>query len=212
MPGKSRTRRTRRPRRSTYHHGDLQRALRHAASRLVAERGADGFTLRGAARLVGVNHAAAYRHFSDKRALLAAIAEDGYEALAVRLRRADAAVPKADVLERLRRIGVAYVGFARSASPLFALMTGPRLNEDGRFPSLEDALRRGVDAIESPLRDGQAAGILRTESVTGQALAILSLIHGYAQLVVARRIHVRPARIAEHLGSLLDPLLQGLRA
>src|SRR5262245_65136802 len=112
------TPRARPRRRSTYHHGDLPRALRGAAARLVAERGADGFTLREAARLVGVNHAAAYRHFSDKRALLAAIAQDGYATLAVRLHRADAAVPKSDVLERLRRVGVAYVAFARTAGPL----------------------------------------------------------------------------------------------
>src|SRR5262245_1806188 len=77
MPAPSRARRRRR---SRYHHGDLPRALRDAATRLIAERGADGFTLREAARLVGVDHAAAYRHFADKRALLAAIAEDGYAA------------------------------------------------------------------------------------------------------------------------------------
>lgn len=210
MPRPSRARAARRTR---YHHGDLPRALRDAGARLVAERGADGFTLREAARLVGVNHAAAYRHFSDKRALLAAIAEDGYGELARRMRRADAAARPGDVLARIRRVAAAYVAFARATPALFALMTGPRLNEDGRFPSLESALRSSVEALEAPLRDGRAAGTLRTDQpLTMQTLSVLTLVHGYAEFVLARRIHVRPARTAELLETLLDPVLRGLRA
>jgi AcrR family transcriptional regulator len=200
-----------RARRSTYHHGDLPRALRGAAARLLAERGADGLTLREAARAVGVHHAAAYRHFEDKRALLAAVAEEGYADLARRMRAADEASRRNDVMDRIRRVGAAYVGFARDEPALFGLMTGPRLNEDGRFPSLEAALREGVEAIEAPLRDGQADGTIRKESVTPQALAILSLVHGYAEFVLTRRIQVKPARVAEFLSTLLEPLLAGLR-
>ena len=211
MPATSRTKRRTPPRRRTYHHGDLKRALREAATRLLAERGGEGLTLREAARLVGVNHAAAYRHFPDKRALLAAIAEDGYVDLAGRMRAADTTTPPADVAERLRHIGTAYVEFARAEPARFALMTGPRLNEDGRFPAVERALRQGVDALEAPLRDGQQAGVIREGSIEAQALTLLSLIHGYAQFVLTRRIRVAPARVGEYLGTLLEPVLRGLR-
>jgi AcrR family transcriptional regulator len=209
MPATSRTKRPRRPRRTTYHHGDLPRALRDAATRLLAERGSDALTLREAARLVGVNHAAAYRHFADKRALLAAVAEDGYAKLAQAMHGAD--VKSAQPAERLRRIGTAYVAFARTDPALFALMTGPRLNEDGRFPSLERALRDGVEALEVPIRDGQAAGLLREGPIEPVALGLLMLIHGYAHLVLTRRVRVAPARIGEYLGTLLEPFLRGLR-
>ena len=197
--------------RTTYHHGDLPQALRDAATRLVAEHGADGFTLREAARSVGVHHAAAYRHFADKRALLAAIAEEGYVTLARRMQVADAAAPVTDVLERVRRIGAAYVAFARKEPSLFALMTGPRLNEDGRFPSLEAALRGCVDALEAPLRAGQASGIVRKGAVGMQAMTILTLLHGYAEFVLTRRIQVKPTRVAELLATLLEPALRGLQ-
>ena len=197
--------------RATYHHGDLHRALREAATRLVAERGADGFTLREAARSVGVHHAAAYRHFADKRALLAAIAEEGYETLARRMLAADAAGPRSDVVERIRRVGTAYVVFARKEPALFALMTGPRVNEDGRFPTLEVALRRCIGALEAPLRDGQAAGVIRKGAVGMQAMTVLTLLHGYAVFVLTRRIQVKPRRVAELLGTLLEPALRGLR-
>src|SRR5262249_13557170 len=182
---------------------------RDAATRLLAERGSDGLTLREAARLVGVNHAAAYRHFADKRALLAAVAEDGYAKLAREMHGADA--KRADPGERLRRIGTAYVVFARADPALFALMTGPRLNEDGRFPSLERALRDGVEALEAPIRDGQRAGLLREGPIEPVALGLLMLIHGYAHLVLTRRVRAAPARIGEYLGTLLEPFLRGLR-
>jgi len=68
-----------RPRRSSYHHGNLSRALVEAALRLVETQGAEALTLRGAARLAGVSQAAPYRHFSDKDALLAAVAEEGFQ-------------------------------------------------------------------------------------------------------------------------------------
>src|SRR5262245_14783329 len=210
MPPTSRTKRPAPPRRRTYHHGDLKRALREAATRLLAERGAEGLTLREAARFVGGNHAAAYRHVPDKRALLAAVAEDGYVDLAGRMRAADTTTPAADVGERVRRIGTAYVEFARAEPARFALMTGPRLNEDGRFPAVERALRQGVDALEAPLRDGQRTGVLRQGSIETHAITLLTLIHGYAQLVLTRRIQVAPARMGEYLGTLLDPLLRGL--
>jgi AcrR family transcriptional regulator len=90
-------------RRSTYHHGDLPRALRDAARRLVAEHGPEGFTLREAARDVGVSHAAAYRHFADKRALLAAVCEDGYRALATTLRAANRRRPADEAGTRIAR-------------------------------------------------------------------------------------------------------------
>jgi AcrR family transcriptional regulator len=200
-----------RARRRTYHHGDLPRALRAAAKTLVAARGADGFTLREAARVVGVNHAAAYRHFADKRALLAALAEEGYETLAARMGAAVARIAEDDVVGRLRAALAAYVRFALDEPALFGLMTGPRLNEDGRFPELERAIADASGVLEAALRGGQERGVFRRGSTTDATLALLSLAHGYAELVLTRRIHVKPARVGEYLGTLLEPLLRGLR-
>ena len=67
-----------RPEREGYHHGDLRNALLEAAVRLVAQKGPEGFSLREAAREVGVSPAAAYRHFADKLALLTALAADAH--------------------------------------------------------------------------------------------------------------------------------------
>src|SRR5512144_3334234 len=74
--------------RARYHHGDLRNALLETALRLVSERGAEGFSLREAARAVGVSPGAAYRHFADKAALLGALSADGHARLAVAMQRA----------------------------------------------------------------------------------------------------------------------------
>src|SRR2546426_11040812 len=71
-----------------YHHGDLRRALVDAALALISEGGLGTFSLREVARRAGVTPAAAYHHFKDKTALLAAGAEEGVLALCGRLEAA----------------------------------------------------------------------------------------------------------------------------
>jgi len=67
--------RTDRQKPQAYHHGDLRNALIQAGLELLAEGGAQKLDLRKVARRAGVSHAAPYRHFADKQALIAAINE-----------------------------------------------------------------------------------------------------------------------------------------
>src|SRR5687767_2010801 len=92
----------------SYHHGDLRRALVDAGLRLIAKRGVEGFTLRETARVAGVSQTAPYRHFPDKAALLAAVAEEGFRGMAEYMKAATA--PHAlDPARRFGELGVAYV-------------------------------------------------------------------------------------------------------
>src|SRR5438552_2670358 len=79
--------RTDRQRPKAYHHGDLRNALIQAGLELLAESGAAALDLRKVARKAGVSHAAPYRHFADKQALIAAINTEGYRRLAERIRQ-----------------------------------------------------------------------------------------------------------------------------
>jgi AcrR family transcriptional regulator len=56
-----------------YHHGDLRRAIVESALELLRETGSLEFSLRELARRAGVSHNAPYKHFADKRELLAAV-------------------------------------------------------------------------------------------------------------------------------------------
>ena len=102
--------RTRRRPKSTYHHGDLRKALLEEARVLIREGGLGSFTLREVARRVGVTHAAAYRHFADKNALAVEIAETGYAELT---RIIGAPLDSSDDLtKRLDELSQRYVTFA----------------------------------------------------------------------------------------------------
>ena len=52
--------------RESYHHGDLRNALIDAGLGLLREVGTDQFSLRDAAKAVGVSPNATYRHFENK--------------------------------------------------------------------------------------------------------------------------------------------------
>jgi len=69
----------------SYHHGELRPALLRAAARILEKEGRDAISLRDLARRAGVSHNAPYRHFADRQALLAALAEEGFALLAAAL-------------------------------------------------------------------------------------------------------------------------------
>ena len=90
---------------SNYHHGDLRQALIDGAIALIAEQDISSLSLREVARRVGVSHAAPYRHFADKEALLAAVAEEGFIRLTASMRQQQQMVFD-DPLQRLQATGV----------------------------------------------------------------------------------------------------------
>lgn len=135
--------------RASYHHGDLARELIQASLEILSEVGAEALSLREAARRAGVNHRAVYRHYADKRALLAAIAEAGYRALRDDVQEAvDRSGAGETGAERARlaltSIAEAYVRFALREPARYQVMFGPRLNRDERFPELERAIQELV--------------------------------------------------------------------
>jgi AcrR family transcriptional regulator len=197
--------------RDAYHHGDLARALVEGAVELIAKEGAEGFTLRELARVVGVNHASVYRHFADKRALLAAVSEQAFRALEVESRAALART-HGDALARLAVLGRTYVAFALEHPSHFRTMSGPRLNEDNRFPSLEEAIDAAAQPIFEEVRRGQEAGDLRGGAPRDFMVTLWTFAHGYAALVLDRRIRVKSRDVAlRYFSSLFAPVVDGFR-
>lgn len=196
--------------RKSYHHGDLPRALVQAAVQVIERRGPDAITLREVASAVGVTHGAAYRHFEDKTALLAAVAEQGFRALEAKLVEAagtDARAPKA----RLRSLAEAYVAFAMEHPGHYRVMSGPRLNEEDRFPSLEDAISRVFGLIVAEIERGQREGVFRPGVPRDLAIGFWVSGHGFADLVLHRRIKVKSAKAGvEYFERLIAPLLDGI--
>lgn len=186
-----------------YHHGDLKRALIETAQGMLDEGW--HFTLREVARRAGVSHAAPYKHFPDKTALLAEIATIGYiqlrEELQVAIGRKDKP-PQAELLAVAR----AYVSFGLSNASLYRLMFSSETKR-AEHPALREASFAAFDVLLGVLTRGQRAGAFKPDSVQGQAAACWALVHGLTTLeldqqLVAEKVGSRPAEAA--LASLLD--------
>jgi hypothetical protein len=121
--------------RGSYHHRDLRRALTRSALEILSEAGVVGLSLRAATRRAKVSAMAPYRHFADKEALLAAVAEYGFQLLEARLTTATATA--ADPRAGLAALGVAYVLFARDEPSLFKLMFGLAIEKKSAHPALD---------------------------------------------------------------------------
>jgi AcrR family transcriptional regulator len=114
------------PRKTSYHHGNLRSALLDAALELVREEGLSAISLREVARRAGVSHAAPAHHFGDKAGLLTALATQGFELFGAALRAGTARAgehPK----QRLAWAGWAYVMFAAENRAHFEIMFRPEL-------------------------------------------------------------------------------------
>jgi AcrR family transcriptional regulator len=179
MPGKKSPTPTRR---DSYHHGDLKRALTHAALSLVAERGPKGFTLTEAARRAGVSAAAPYRHFADKAHLLATVAEQGFLELHTALTAAaEAAI---DPTARLIGIGRAYVRWAVAHPDHYRVMFGADTDKSAH-PSLAVAAGQAFDNLLDAITRCQEAGMMGGQTPPLRIAGPLwSLVHGVASLAI----------------------------
>jgi AcrR family transcriptional regulator len=165
-----------------YHHGNLRAALLEQAEQTLREGGVDQLSLRDLARQVGVSHGAPRRHFSDRQALLDALAENGFERLGAELR---AAVNRAgDGFEdQLRATAVAYVRFAVRDSALLELMfAGKHRDPNG---ALNEAAERAFSIMIELIVQGQRSGALRAGDPERVGLVLFATIQGIAALVSA---------------------------
>lgn len=178
---------TRRPSRSrrlrTYHHGDLRRALTDAALALVAERGPQGFTLREAARRAGVTHAAPYRHFASKNALLAAVAEEGFRDLHAAMNRALVDVTD-DPMVQLKALGIAYVRHAVGHPAHFRVMFEAGVVDRAQFPPLADAALATFGLLWDAIARCQTARQIPAGDTASLALPAWAIVHGLSALIV----------------------------
>jgi AcrR family transcriptional regulator len=165
-----------------YHHGDLRRALLQGALELLAEGGPANLTMRAAATRAGVSPAAPYRHFTDKRAMLAAVAEEGFLAL----ERAGVAAQEGltDPIEIFWQRGIAYVRFAIENPAHYRVMFSSEIPDKSAFQSLQLAAIAAYEGLRQTLRRCAEAGLFDEEEIEVRATRAWSLVHGLASLFI----------------------------
>ena len=203
------------PARATYHHGDLRRALIDTALGLVAERGPEGFSLREAARAVGVSPAAAYRHFADKPALIAALAAEGHGRLAAAMekeaeRAERAGSERAQATAAFLAIGKSYVDFAVKNPSFFRVMFGPALEAAGFRPNCAPSGRYSYHILGDTLDRLVSTGAIPAPRRPGAEVAAWSSVHGFATLLVDGALRMGARRRGLALRLICRCLLAGL--
>ncbi|CDO90956.1 transcriptional regulator [Mycobacterium triplex] len=156
--------------RPNYHHGDLRAVILSEAALLVAERGADGLSLRELARAAGVSHAAPAHHFVDRRGLFTALAAQGFALLAEALTNARGHFADA---------ALAYVRFAIDHPGHYRVMFDRSLLDaaDPELAAAEAAAGAELSRGVATLRDAHARA-----DPAGAQLAAWSLVHGFSTL------------------------------
>lgn len=167
-----------------YQHGDLREALVDAGVKLLTEGGLDKLSLRGAAQLAGVSHAAPYRHYRDKEALIAAIAERGFRMLtdSMRSELQESGARKAG--RKLTALAIGYVAFGTSQPAYLKLIFGGALSKEHVPAPLLEAGAEAYNVLREAVAAGIDSGELRKGDVDETALACWSLVHGLSMLIV----------------------------
>lgn len=170
----------------SYHHGNLREALIAAASKQIEQIGFEALSLRDLAASLDVSRAAPYRHFADRRELLAAIAADGFKhlesaALTAMARQATAS-------SRLAAGAGAYLAFAARRPQLFRLMFVSDLltQADPRDPSLIQVANSFHQRFESLIAETCTSRDPKT--IKAVALTFWSILHGFALLRMGKRL------------------------
>ena len=170
-----------------YHHGDLRKALLDAAEAELAEKGLEGFTLRGCAKRAGVSHAAPAHHFKDANALLTALAAVGHERFAAAMQKRQAAATSAR--GRLIAAGLGYLDFARANPGLFRLMFSSQ-RPDYSDPGLAACGFRSFSVLTDAVRDLTGADPFKDKTAMLDAMGAWSIAHGLAHLLLAGQLPI----------------------
>lgn len=202
----------------TYHHGDLRRALIEEGSKLARAGGPSAVTLREVTRAAGVSPNAAYRHFTDREALVHAVAREAQLALAraigERVAAAPEGLPPADAaIERLRRVGLGYIDFARSERGWFetAFVTqDPTASKD--IVTLDDEIVAPFQVLIDTLDAMVDAGALDPDRRPYAEWACWSAVHGFADIAVHGPVRWQPASVIDALAaSVVESAITGVR-
>ena len=194
----------------TYHHGDLKNSLVQAGIGLLEEEGIEALSLRKVAARAGVSHAAPYRHFADREALLAAIAKEGFwKLMKLSLSRAG----QKSGVARLKSLSESYIKFAIEHPGFIRVMFGSELRDKSKYEGLAEADYASFKLMLDVIKAGQEIGTFRKHRhPEAQAFTIWSFLHGLSSLLIENQLdHIKGRGTGLGLArAQLDILLEGL--
>ena len=190
-----------------YHHGNLRRGLLDEALATIRAEGVEGLTLREIGARLGVSRTAIYRHFADKRALLAAVATEGFATLRAQLLKAWGEGGRGQTA--FEAMGVAYVRFAVANAAHYRVMFGGFVDSEPCDPELARESAGAFQALVDALASLQREAIVRREDTLVMARFVWAVVHGVAMLGIDGQLH-EPGSIEQLIGYAVNRLRTGI--
>jgi len=164
--------------REAYHHGDLPSTLINEAAKLLAEKGAERFSMREVARRSDVAVAAPAHHFGNAKGLLTAIATCGFEELT---RRQTASIATLnDPIEKVIRLCEIYVEMSTSHPGYAAVMFRWDLVDQTSAP-YNLASKSSLELLTSSIAAAVSAEVSE-EDTEHAAKTLWAAMHGFVSL------------------------------
>ena len=159
--------------------GSRERILK-AAVELMTKQGLAPLSMREVASRAGVSHQAPYHYFENREAILAAIAEEGFNKFNATLESASGSTAVA----RLIAAGRAYIGFALSHPAHFQVMFRPELVNLDKYPSALAEANRGFATLESLIDGLVKEKFLPASRADGMVILAWSFVQGLSGLLL----------------------------
>jgi AcrR family transcriptional regulator len=194
-----------------YHHGDLSRALLEAAMKAPDF---EQISLRELASGLGVSAAAVYRHFDGREALLTELAGIGIAKLTEHFSNAfDLNTPPVDALQavqRLHRLGVAYLRFADEQPAMWRLIFGAPAVQT-RAKALQTNAPTSYSYLPAALLGLYRTGVIAAPPAPGDLLFTWSTVHGAAALRVGN-VAAAQGEVEQVGAEVVQRILRGIGA
>jgi len=156
-----------------------------AATKLFAEQGYRGVTLRSLAKELGVSPMTPYRYFENKEELFSMVRTEAFR------RFADAQLDAIANLESpediLRTLGRAYVSFALDEPDAYHIMFELLQAPAGTYPELEEEQARAFSYLHAAVSAAVDARLMEGDPLT-QAHYLWARLHGLVSLHLAGKL------------------------
>lgn len=197
----------------SYHHGDLRNALLDGAYDMLMEEGIQNLSLRKVAKRVGVSHNAPYQHFSDKEALIAAVAEQGFAHLSKTIHHLLEQHHATPSIDKLILAAQAYVQFMAENPAYLEVMFGPYHHSD--YPDLSKTALATFELLVSIVIEGQVSGEIKQGDAREIAATIWMTLHGISTIFRDGKLpsYIVNDQLSTQLaGKFLGIICEGIRA
>jgi AcrR family transcriptional regulator len=160
---------------------DLRRAVLDASLALVEKGGLGTLSMREVARRARVTHGAPYHHFTDRAAILAALAEEGFVLLTREMAEAMQREPTGSV-KRFEACGLGYFRFAMKHGAYMRIMFRPELIDPISHPAVDAVAAGAMSLLIECVQECQAAGTMRKGDSMPVVMTSWATMHGVASL------------------------------